>query len=240
MVGSESKRSASNMSSFILIPGAGGSAWYWHRVVPLLERSGHEAIAVDLPGDDERKGLDDYAAIVVRAIGDRAGVILVAQSLGGFTAPLVCARVPVRMLVLVNAMIPLPGETPGAWWDNTGSEKARVDAAKRHGYGAAFDLATYFLHDVPEPVVRDGAAHQRQQAESIFAQPCRFDAWPDVPIRVVVGADDRFFPRAFQRRIARKRLKRAVDEVPGGHLVALSNPRGLADRLLAYDRKLRR
>ena len=100
MVGSESKRSASNMSSFILIPGAGGSAWYWHRVVPLLERSGHEAIAVDLPGDDERKGLDDYAAIVVRAIGDRAGVILVAQSLGGFTAPLVCARVPVRMLVL--------------------------------------------------------------------------------------------------------------------------------------------
>jgi hypothetical protein len=25
-----------------------------------------------------------------------------------------------------------------------------------------------------------------------------------------------------------------VDEIPGGHLVALSNPRGLADLLLGY------
>ena len=227
------------MSSFILIPGAGGTAWYWHRVVPLLEPAGHEAIAVDLPGDDERAGLEDYPGIVIRAIGGRKNPILVAQSLGGFTAPLVCARVPVRMLVLVNAMIPLPGETAGDWWGNTGSEKARVDAAKRRGYSAKFDLATYFLHDVPQSVVRDGAAHQRGQSNSIFAQPCRFDSWPDVPIRVVVGTDDRFFPRAFQRRIARKRLKRAaVDEVPGGHLVALSNPRSLVDLLLAYDREL--
>jgi pimeloyl-ACP methyl ester carboxylesterase len=38
------------MSNFILIPGAGGSAWYWHRVVPELEARGHDAVAVDLPG----------------------------------------------------------------------------------------------------------------------------------------------------------------------------------------------
>ena len=36
----------------MLIPGAGGSAWYWHRVVPLLRAAGHEAAAMDLPGDD--------------------------------------------------------------------------------------------------------------------------------------------------------------------------------------------
>ena len=35
--------------------------------------------------------------------------MLVAQSLGGFTAPLVCDRVPVDLLVLLNAMIPEPG-----------------------------------------------------------------------------------------------------------------------------------
>lgn len=39
-------------SSFILVPGAGGMAWYWHRIVPLLEQAGCEAIAVDLPADD--------------------------------------------------------------------------------------------------------------------------------------------------------------------------------------------
>jgi Acetyltransferase (GNAT) domain len=53
-------------------------------------------------------------------------VILVAQSLGGFTAPLVCARARVRMLVFVNAMIPLPGESAGEWWANTGWEEAVV------------------------------------------------------------------------------------------------------------------
>ena len=100
-------------ASFVLIPGAGGMAWYWHRVAPLLEQAHRDAIVIDLPGDDVNAGLDDYADIVVRAIGERSNVILVAQSLGGFIAPLVCARADVRMLVFVNAMIPQPGET--AW-----------------------------------------------------------------------------------------------------------------------------
>jgi hypothetical protein len=59
-------------------------AWEWHRIVPLLEKAQHEAIAIDLPADDPRAGLRDYADIVVRAIGTRTNVVLVAQSLGGF------------------------------------------------------------------------------------------------------------------------------------------------------------
>jgi pimeloyl-ACP methyl ester carboxylesterase len=106
------------MATFVLVPGAGGVSWYWHRVVPLLEEAGHEAIAVDLPGDDAQAGLSVYAERVLEAIGTR-GVILVAQSLGGFTAPLVCAGARVRMLVFVNAMIPVPGESAGEWWANT-------------------------------------------------------------------------------------------------------------------------
>jgi len=105
--------------SFVLIPGAGGAAWYWHRLVPLLCQAGHEAIAVELPGDDETAGLPEYARLVADAYGDRGDVVLVAQSLGAFTAPLVAAIVPVTAIVFVNAMIPVPGETPGGWWDNT-------------------------------------------------------------------------------------------------------------------------
>jgi pimeloyl-ACP methyl ester carboxylesterase len=74
-------------ASFVLIPGAGGMAWYWHQVSPLFEHVDYEAIAVDLPGDDESAGLNDYAEIVIPAIGERSNVILVAQSLGGFSAP---------------------------------------------------------------------------------------------------------------------------------------------------------
>jgi pimeloyl-ACP methyl ester carboxylesterase len=38
------------MKTFILIHGSWHSAWNWHRVLPLLEQQGHQAIAVDLPG----------------------------------------------------------------------------------------------------------------------------------------------------------------------------------------------
>ena len=223
------------MASFVLIPGAGGMAWYWHRVVPLLRAAGHEPIAVDLPGDDRHAGLAAYADIVIRAIGERSGVILVAQSLAGFTAPLVCARAPVRMIVFVNAMIPKPGETAGQWWGATGAIEARERAAARHGYPTEFDVETYFLHDVPHDVLRAGP-QPRQEAEIVFGEPCRFARWPDVPIHVLAGRDDRFFPFRFQQRVARERLGKKVDEIPGGHLVALSNPEGVTERLLSYER----
>jgi len=222
------------MATFILIPGAGGMASYWYRVVPLLRDAGHDAIAVDLPGDDEQAGLSTYADRVVAAIGSKTGVVLVAQSLGGFTAPLVCARVPVRMLVFVNAMIPVPGETPGDWGENTGSAAARLAAAKQGGYPTDFDDDTYFFHDVPPEVVAEGEKKARGEAEMIFGEPCRFEAWPEIPIHAIAGRDDRLFPLDFQRRVVRERLGIEVDELPGGHLVALAHPRGLVDQLLAY------
>src|SRR5262245_58296226 len=160
--------------SFVLMPGAGGMAWYWHRVVPLLQEAGHEAIAVDLPGDDPTAGQPEYADLVVSAIGDGGNLVLVAQSLGGFTAPLVAAKVPVASLVFVNAMIPCPGETPGAWWDNTGWAQARIAAAEQGGYDTEFDLALYFLHDVPPEVAAAGEPYQRPEADAVFGSLCDF------------------------------------------------------------------
>jgi pimeloyl-ACP methyl ester carboxylesterase len=220
------------MSTFVLIPGAGGAPWYWSRVVPLLERAGHAAIAVDLPGDDNTAGLPAYVRVVVTAIGDRTDVVLVAQSLGGFTAPMVCDAVSVSSLTLVNAMIPVPGETPGAWWDNTGAVEARAAAATAGGYGVDFDVFTYFLHDIPAEVAAEGEAQQREEADAVFGTPCDFTSWPSVPIRVLAGADDRFFPVAFQRRVAQERLGIDPDVLPGGHLIALAHPESVADYLL--------
>lgn len=220
------------MSTFVLIPGAGGAAWYWHLVVARLQGAGHEAMAIDLPGDDDAAGLPEYTDQAVDAIGDRDDVVLVAQSLGGFTAPLVAARVAVRGLVLVNAMIPLPGETPGAWWSDTGWRRARETAAEEHGYATEFDLAVYFLHDVPPDVAAAGAPYQRTEADAAFVSVCEFAAWPSVPIRVVAGADDRFFPVAFQQTLAHERLDLEADVLPGGHLLALSQPAELSAYLL--------
>jgi pimeloyl-ACP methyl ester carboxylesterase len=226
------RRGTTHLATFVLIPGAGGVAWYWHRVTPLLEKAGHHVLAIDLPGDDRTAGISTYAELVTRAAKGRSDVVLVAQSLGGFTAPLVCQRRPVSSLIFVNAMIPAPGETAGDWGDNTGSTSARLEGARHHGYTEDFDLDVYFFHDVPAELVAEGAAHEREETDNVFSEPCRFEKWPDIPIRVIAGEDDRLFPLAFQRRIARERLGKKVESLPGGHLVALSNPGGLADLLL--------
>jgi hypothetical protein len=42
------------------------------------------------------------------------------------------------------------------------------------------------------------------------------------------------FTLEFQRRIARQRLGLEVDDIDGGHMVAMSNPTELADRLEEY------
>jgi pimeloyl-ACP methyl ester carboxylesterase len=51
---------------------------------------------------------------------------------------------------------------------------------------------------------------------------------------VLAGRDDRFFPLEFQRRVAAQRLGRPVDEVPGGHLAAVSFPAEMAEQLSRY------
>jgi hypothetical protein len=61
-------------------------------VEAVLHAGGHDTISPDLPCDAYSAGLPEYADTVAGAIGDRANLIVVAQSLGGFTAPLVAAR----------------------------------------------------------------------------------------------------------------------------------------------------
>jgi hypothetical protein len=112
-----------------------------------LVEAGHEAVAVDLPGDDETAGLSRYTGLAVDAVGSRPDVVLVAGALRGFTARLVCERPPVGELVLVNAMIPDPGETVRDWWAHTGALEAQDEAARAGGDGP-FDVATYLLQDV--------------------------------------------------------------------------------------------
>jgi pimeloyl-ACP methyl ester carboxylesterase len=97
-----------------------------------------------------------------------------------------------------------------------------------------FDLAAYFLHDVPAEVAAAGENHAYAEADIAFGQPCAIKRWPDVPTRVIAGRDDRFFPLEFQRRVAAERLHTGADEVPGGHLAALSHPAEFTDQLIRY------
>jgi pimeloyl-ACP methyl ester carboxylesterase len=225
------------MATYVLIPGAGSDSWYWHLVVPRLTALGHQVITPDLPCDDDAAGLAEYTDTVVDAIGDRTEVILVAQSMGGFTAPMVAERVPTALIVMLAAMTPKPGESPGEWWDATGHAQAKRAMDERDGrpVDAGFDPLVTFLHDVPAEVATDLMSRPPlEQSGTPFGAPWPLKAWPQVPTRFLLCRDDRFFPADFQRRVVRERLGFTPDEMDGGHLPALSRPAELVERLEAY------
>jgi pimeloyl-ACP methyl ester carboxylesterase len=225
------------MATYALIPGGGGDPWEWHRLVPELEARGHAAVAVRLPAPDAEAGWAEYAEAVVQALRGRDEVIVVAESLGGFTAPIVCTLRPVRLLVLLNAMIPMPGETGNAWGSNTGLGPAQHEYLASIGLqsGDAADDAVIYYHDIPAELAAEAQARIWQdQSMTPMEQPWPLSTWPDVPTRVLAGRHDRMFPLEFQRRVAKERLALELDEIDGGHMVALGNPRELAERLEAY------
>lgn len=215
---------------YVLVPGGGGRAWYWHLVASGLASRGHQATAIELPTDDDTKGLSDYARAVLDAAGASAAVV-VAASLGAFTAPLVAGPLHTDKIVLVNPMIPIPGETPAAWWTNTGAVAARSARASRLGYPVEFDPGTYMFHDVP-PEVLATVTPKGEQSQRPFRDPCAFTAWP-ASTTVVAARDDRFFPFEFQQQLARERLGVDPVAVSGGHLVALSHPDELTTAILS-------
>src|SRR4051794_16569864 len=119
--------------TFVLIPGAGSGPDHWHLVVPILRAAGHRTVAPDLPCESDSAGLPEYTAAALAAIGDADDLIVVAQSLGAFTAAAVAAARPTRLLVYVNGMIPARGESPGEWWSAVGHEEAAAETFERHG-----------------------------------------------------------------------------------------------------------
>ena len=214
------------MATYALIHGAGDVGWYWHLVAAELQGQGHEVVAPDLPCENDSAGLDEYADAVLDAIEDRDELIVVAQSFGGFTAPLVCDRTSVDLLVLLAGMIPSPGEAPRDWWANTGYEQ--------ESRGGDDDEVAVFYHDVPAELAAEAVKRSRGQSETPTREPWPLEAWPDVPTRFLLCRDDRLFPADFLRRVVHERLGIAPDEIDGGHCVALSRPKELAERLEAY------
>ena len=137
------------------------------------------------------------------------------------------------MLVFVNAMIPKPGETAGEWWSATGATEAREKAAARRGYAKEFDMTTYFLHDVPHSVLRTGPEEVREEAHTHSASPAALSTGPTSPF-MFWREEMTAFSRSNFNDVSRVKVWKRVDQVPGGHLVALSNAEGLTARFLAY------
>ena len=209
------------MAGFALIHGGGGSAWDWHLVEPELRGRGHDPVAVDLPSEDPSAGWWEYLDSVVEAVGDHERpLVVVGHSLGGFTTPLVSARIPVDLQVFLAGMVPAPGELFLDWWTNTGYEESGFEDV--------------FYNDVSPELRAEAEKRERNENARALQEPWPLEAWPDVPTRYLLCRDDRMFTADWARRHARERLGIEADEMDGGHYVTLSRPRELADRLDEY------
>ena len=117
------------MSCFVLVHGAWGGAWVWRRVIGPLRAAGHAVHAVTLTGDGERAHLRTPAIGLQTHIDDVLGlidaeelddIVLVGHSYGGMVITGAADRLlarrpsPLRQLVYVDAMVPLPGEGWGS------------------------------------------------------------------------------------------------------------------------------
>jgi alpha-beta hydrolase superfamily lysophospholipase len=213
------------MATFAFIHGAGDVGWYWHLVEADLRSRGHVTVAPDLPIEDDTAGLDEYAATIVDALPDRPDVVVVAQSFGGYVAPIVAEAVDARLIVLVAAMIPVPGESAEEMFAKTAWAAEQLPSPSTEAL---------FYHDVAHQLAVEAMSRGRNQSDTPGRQPWPLPAWPDIPTRFVLCRNDRFFPAPWLRPLVRDRLGIEPDEIDSGHCAALSRPGELAELLERY------
>ena len=216
------------MTTYALIHGAGDVGWYWHLVERELRTRGHDAVAPDLPIEDDEATFADHARVVIDAIAalpDRDEIVVVGQSWGGYVAPIVAEQSDASRLILVAGMIPQPGETAEEMWAATGW---RIPSAEDPS------AVSIFYHDVDPDLAAEAASKERRQSESTSGEPWPLPAWPDVPTHFILCRNDRFFPADRLRRIVRERLHIEPDEIDSGHTPALSHPFELVELMESY------
>jgi pimeloyl-ACP methyl ester carboxylesterase len=100
---------------FVLVHGGFHGAWCWQRTILELERLGHNAIAIDVPGHGERADevatMDNRLEAVVSVL--EPDDVLVGHSGGGFEITRAADAQPdlVRHLVYLAAALPVEGRT---------------------------------------------------------------------------------------------------------------------------------
>jgi hypothetical protein len=229
------------MSLFLLLHGAWHGGWCWRGVQEELLAAGHGSVAPDLPCDDVNAGWNEYTDTAMSAVGDSGGeCVVVGHSLAGGLLPLIASRRHVERLVLVCAAPPQPGKSldesledvPYLTEPQALAFRESMDREGRYVW-PNFEAAKYAMYaDCDVDRAEWAYARLRPQATRPFSERLPVNEWPDVPMTVIVCAEDRMGRAGPLRELARQRFGIEAIELPGGHSPFLSRPAGLTRALL--------
>lgn len=227
----------------VLVHGAWHGGWCFDRVVPLLDATGVDSVAVDLPGhgDDPGPFSDLHGdAARVRAVVDSidGDVVLLGHSYGGAVITEAGTHPAVSHLVYL-ASFPLDDGESCMACAVTESERAQIsidgptlaDAFVSHPDGTATitaeGAATCFFHDCDPGTVRWAVERLGPQPMATLGDTPTAVAWRERPSTYVVCSDDQAVDPRLQRIVGRR--CGSVLEWPTSHSPFLSRPELVAD-----------
>jgi pimeloyl-ACP methyl ester carboxylesterase len=236
-----------SMSRFVFVHGAWHGAWCWYKVLPQLERAGHDVLALDLPalGKDRTPlaaaTLQSYAEVVGQALA--AGTepaILVGHSMGGIAISQAAERHPERIqkLVYLTAYLLRDGETLiGKATESPARAKGlTVRSADRASTTVNLEMIRQiFYAQCPQEDVDLAAQLLRPQAMAPMASPqslteARFGRVPRVYIECL---RDRVIDPALQRSMHQASPCEKVLSIDTDHSPFFSRPEELVAHLKA-------
>jgi pimeloyl-ACP methyl ester carboxylesterase len=230
------------MADILLIHGAAHGAWCWHRVLPLLRARGHDARAIDLPGnsgdrtDPEQVTLDLYADAILAAT--RGPTLLVGHSMGGFPITAAAQRAPYRVAALIYlcAYLPRPGMTLAEMRKAGPSQPLasafRVDPTRTTFTFDPAQSQALFYHDCPPEDVALAQARLCPQPIRPQETPIPDTSLAETRPRFYIRCtDDRAIPPDYQSTMAASLPPDRIRNLPTSHSPFFAAPLALAQMI---------
>jgi pimeloyl-ACP methyl ester carboxylesterase len=237
---------------FVLVHGGFHGAWCWERTVVELDRLGHDAVAIDLPGHGARRDETEPTTVEgrIEAITSvlEPGDVLVGHSGGGFDITMAADAAPDRVghVCYLAAGFPREGRTwPEAMALRSDGTMGDFDVAGmlQHlvigddgsmSFGSAEGARELFWHDCDDATVAwafDLMCPER--AGETSDRPVSIPAFwaADLPRSFIRCTDDRAMPRWLADTVT-ERLGVEQLTIDASHSPFMSRPRELAQLLV--------
>ena len=230
-----SQAADTGVRTVVLVHGAFADGSSWAKVIPLLEKAGLTAVAVQNP----LTSFADDVAATKRAIALVDGpVILVGHSWGGVVITEAGVDSKVAGLVYVAAFAPDAGVPVGELGKDFPQPPGLAEL--RPGADGYLTMTTKgvfenFAHDLPLDQRKLVAATQGATNGAVFDAKVTNVAWKTKPSWYVVAANDRMIQPDLERKFARD-IKAKTTTVASSHVAMLSHPAEVAKVIIEAAR----